>query len=170
MPATTLILCHIRSYRIGERFYSFPLFSTSLPFFSVVMKKHLALHYAVMWCLPISSEGKGHYQMWCVAHPVNLKLNLLAMISGLICQGRRVTVAVVPAGPIMSVAVLVLSSSTALSASCHHPKLARRPSAVEKSYHCRVFVFASSRNVSRGGSVNCSREWLNKWWQKQGLI
>lgn len=126
-------------------FYSFPLCSTSLPFFSVVMKKHLALLCAMMWCLPISSEGRGHYGCGVVAHPVNLKLNLLALMSGLICQGRSVALTVIPSGPIISVAVPVLS--TALSASCHHPKLARRPSTVEKSYCCQVFVFASSRNM-----------------------
>lgn len=61
----------------GKGFYSFSLCSMALPFFSVGMKKHLALHCAVMWCLPVSSEGRGHYRCGVVPHPVNLKLNLL---------------------------------------------------------------------------------------------
>lgn len=98
-------------------------------------------------------------------------LNLITMIAGLIIQGWRVAL---PAGPIISVAVPVLSScnSTALSASCHHPKLARRPSAVQKFYCCQVLVFASSRNVFlkevqwtvlENGWINDDR---NKSWYK----
>lgn len=147
-------LPHIELQDRAKEVYFFPLCSTSLPFFSVVMKNTLLC--TVQWCgvslFPLKAEDTTRCGV--VAHPVNLKLSLKADI--LICHdiwtdmpGKEGGMTVVPFGPIISVAVPVLSScnSTALSASCHHPKLARRPSAVEKSYCCQVFVFASSRNM-----------------------
>lgn len=61
------------------------------------------------------------------------------------------------------VPVLFSSISAALPASCHHPKLGRRPLALKQAYCFQVFVCVclQQKHDSEGSSVHFFREWLN---------